>query len=357
MARIGVSYFDIAQAAETIRQRGDEPTVDRVREELGTGSKSTIAPLLKRWKSETGNTQHDATGLPQDLVDALKALHLRVQEDADRKVDAVREEATATVEQVRAELAQLRAVLAERTGNLRELEQKLQDSEQESRSRKLALDEVQAALVKSEYQREEGSARITELRANLDELKQENRTVREHFEFFQQRIADDRQQERDQFRQANAQLNSQIASLNEQLTFAGQRLAEREQKIEEQGALHAQQTAELQKTQQALAANRAEYDTLLQSFTRQQAQLSAQLEEAGGMRDKIATLSSSNAALVRETELQRETGHKLEREIMQQREVLTALNTAHQQVLQQKAELQGQLTQLERKVLAPAPVA
>lgn len=357
MARIGVSYFDIAQAAETIRHRGDEPTVDRVREELGTGSKSTIAPLLKRWKSETGNAQHDATGLPQDLLDALKALHVRVQEDADRKVDMVREEAAITVEQARAELTQLRAVLAERNGYLRELEQKLQDSEQESRSRKLALDEVQAALVKSEYQREEGSARITELRANIEELKQENRTVREHFEFFQQRIADDRQQERDQFRQVSAQLNSQVASLNDQLTFANRRITEREQKIEEQGALYAQQTAELLSTQHVLAANRAEHVALQQSMAEQQVQLREYLAEAEGMRDKIATLSSSNATLAREAELQRETCHKLEAEIRQQREALTALTAAHQEVLQQKAELQGQLTQLERKALTPAPVA
>ena len=49
MARIGVTFDDIAQAADLIETQGEKPTVDRVREVLGTGSKSTIAPLLKRW--------------------------------------------------------------------------------------------------------------------------------------------------------------------------------------------------------------------------------------------------------------------------------------------------------------------
>lgn len=54
MARIGVTFLDVSKAAEALRAHGQEPTVDRVREHLGTGSKSTIAPLLKRWREQQG---------------------------------------------------------------------------------------------------------------------------------------------------------------------------------------------------------------------------------------------------------------------------------------------------------------
>lgn len=40
MARAGVTYHDIVKAAEAISTHGQEPTVDRVREHLGTGSKA-----------------------------------------------------------------------------------------------------------------------------------------------------------------------------------------------------------------------------------------------------------------------------------------------------------------------------
>ena len=43
----------VAIAAAELTQDGKNPTVDSVREALGgTGSKSTIAPFLKRWKEE-----------------------------------------------------------------------------------------------------------------------------------------------------------------------------------------------------------------------------------------------------------------------------------------------------------------
>ncbi|TLM76430.1 DNA-binding protein [Microbulbifer harenosus] len=353
MARTGVSYFDIAQAAESIRHRGDEPTVDRVREELGTGSKSTIAPLLKRWKSETGDTSVDTAGLPKDLLDALKALHQRVQEEADRKVDAAREECAITVEQVQREVAQLRNTLNERNDNLRELEQKLQSSDEENRNLRKTLEDTQKALTKSEYQREEGSARVAELRADLDELKQENRTVREHFEHYQQRIADDRQQERDQFRQSNGQLNNQIANLNEQLALAGERIANREQKIEELRADLAQQLSERRETQQALATNRAEFESLQRSFAQQQELLQQVTTEGGDLREQVAILSNTNAVLARESELQREARNKLESEIKRQRDALASLSAEHQLAIQQRAELEGQLIQLVRTNQAP----
>ena len=78
MARAGVTYHDVAKAAEAIRSQRQEPTVDRVREHLGTGSKSTIAPLLKRWRSDNGEAA-DIGGLPNDLIEVVKSLHERVQ--------------------------------------------------------------------------------------------------------------------------------------------------------------------------------------------------------------------------------------------------------------------------------------
>ena len=77
MARIGVTYIDIAKAAQAIKSHNQEPTVDRVREHLGTGSKSTIAPLLKRWRSEnTGAASPE--GLPKELITSVKSLYVRI---------------------------------------------------------------------------------------------------------------------------------------------------------------------------------------------------------------------------------------------------------------------------------------
>ena len=78
MARTGVTYFDISKAAETIVERGETPTVDKVRAQLGTGSKSTIAPLLKRWRTDSGIIIEPQSGLPSDLLEAVKSLFDRI---------------------------------------------------------------------------------------------------------------------------------------------------------------------------------------------------------------------------------------------------------------------------------------
>ena len=55
MARAGVNYIHVAKAAEAIKERGLEPTVDRVREQLGTGRHRPITTILKPQPPQTPN--------------------------------------------------------------------------------------------------------------------------------------------------------------------------------------------------------------------------------------------------------------------------------------------------------------
>lgn len=348
MARSGVGYFDIAQAATAIKERGEEPTVDRVRAELGTGSKSTIAPLLKRWRTETGEMPVDTSGLPKDLLDALKALYDRVQGDAERKVLEAQREAAATVEVLREEEVQLRGVLAERNAGLDDLEQKLQASREETAALEKAFAESESNLAKCTYARDEAVNRIAELKSALVELKQENRDVREHFEFFQQRTADDRQQERDQFRQANAQLAAQVSSLTEQNAVLNQRLGERETIIEALQTRNTELDSACHQAEQAISRNQGEIHTLGEKIAEQKEQLTEKDSVIRGIQEKLASLASDNAAQQREVELQREAYARLEGEQMALAARLSAANEESRQMLQEKALLQGRLDQLER---------
>ncbi|MDG4551274.1 MAG: DNA-binding protein [Candidatus Contendobacter sp.] len=50
MARSGIRYEEVQAAAETLLGRGLNPTIQRVRELLGTGSNTTISEHLKHWQ-------------------------------------------------------------------------------------------------------------------------------------------------------------------------------------------------------------------------------------------------------------------------------------------------------------------
>ncbi|MGL6159197.1 DNA-binding protein [Microbulbifer sp.] len=354
MARIGVTYLDIAQAAEAVKGRGEEPTVDRVRAELGTGSKSTIAPLLKRWRSETGN-QADTGGMPRDLVEALRALHDRVQQEADRKVEEAREGFEATAEKHKREREEARAATAGLEDEVRSLKHKLEISEEQNRKLKSAQEESQAALNKSEFQREEGSVRIAELKATVEELKQENRDIRDHFEHFQQRAADDRQHERDQFRLTNEQLKGQIADLAEQLSEADRRLTEREETGDRQQEIIATLETENQHLRQQVSGYRTEVETLKERHIDHAEEIAAKAAEISVLHDKVTSLSSHNASVSKEAELLRQSLGKVELELNSTRDRVILLTDENRAILQEKAVIQGQFKQLENSLRESLP--
>jgi chromosome segregation ATPase len=71
MARKGITYDEVALAADRLVSEGINPTIARVREELGTGSPNTVHRHLSNWKERQPQAQREAATLPLGLADAL----------------------------------------------------------------------------------------------------------------------------------------------------------------------------------------------------------------------------------------------------------------------------------------------
>ena len=350
MARTGVGYIDIAKAAETLKQRGEEPTVDRVRAELGTGSKSTIAPLLKRWRTEVEGDVVDPGGLPRELVEALKSLYERVQSTAEAEIQKIREESEAAQANLERELANTRSALSARTAELEDLEQKLRASEEEGVRLQSTLDHTRAALEKSEFQREEGNARIAELKSSIGELKAENRDVREHFEHFQQRTAEDRQQERDQARLVAEQLRTQVAGLSEQSAQASRKLAELGTQLEEARRDQRELEADRQTLAQNESAGRAQIAALEGRVSELLQQLSENALASARIDEELSSLRVREATAVREIDVQQAMTARLEADLLSYKTNVESLREENRLILQEKAILQGRFSQLEHSL-------
>ncbi|WP_246221825.1 DNA-binding protein, partial [Marichromatium bheemlicum] len=52
MARPGITYKEVAAAAEALTEQGETPSIKRVRDHLGTGSPNTIHRHLSAWRAE-----------------------------------------------------------------------------------------------------------------------------------------------------------------------------------------------------------------------------------------------------------------------------------------------------------------
>ncbi|WP_444922161.1 DNA-binding protein [Microbulbifer sp. CnH-101-G] len=346
MARTGVTYLDIVQAAKAIKARGEEPTVDRVRAQLGTGSKSTIAPLLKRWRSESASDT-DVNGLPKDLVDALKELHQRIQGAANQQIEEVQQEFQVQEKEITSQLEESRSTASQQAARIRELEQKLSITETEKRKLKQSLEETRVALEKSDYQRQEALERIAEQKAAIEEIKQENRDVREHFEHFQQRTANDRQHERDQFRASSEQMKGQIAVLNEQLALSERRFNEQELLYKQGQALIVELNREKQQLSEQVGVASTEAANLRQQAEMQGGELKDKQAEIASLRERVSQLQSESSATRREVHLQQSALEKLESELAASQNRLEQVTDENRILIQEKAMIQGQFTQLE----------
>lgn len=89
MGRIGITYSDVAKAAEKLTEQGLRPTVDAVRAELGTGSKSTIVPHLRRWRSKQENDSH----VPDlAFVNGIQDFYRQAQSELEDNLNALKAE-------------------------------------------------------------------------------------------------------------------------------------------------------------------------------------------------------------------------------------------------------------------------
>ena len=86
MARPGITYIDVSRAAASLLEAGTAPTIDTVRAHLGSGSKSTLAPLLRRWKAEQGEERAAITDLPGDVLAQTRRLYNALEAKADARL-------------------------------------------------------------------------------------------------------------------------------------------------------------------------------------------------------------------------------------------------------------------------------
>lgn len=346
MARAGVTYHDVVKAAEAVKAQGQEPTVDRVREHLGTGSKSTIAPLLKRWRSDNGEAA-DIGGLPNDLIEVVKSLHERVQQLADHRIEQARQEFEALNEEHRKELTNANNTIAQLTARQQDLGDQIARITEEKRLQDKSLEEVRVSLVKAESQRDEALARTNDLKESVSELKQENRDIRDHFEHYQQRTAEDRQQEREQFRMVNQGLKDQIQDLQHRLTQA-------ELSSSELFDANAQLQRNADELKQANAALNSDLNGKVDDIRNLKRDLEGALAKSREyqhkneqLSEKIASLTGKKANVDKELAVLSQALEATKTELKTTQEKVEYLTDENKVILQEKAVIQGQFKQLQ----------
>ncbi len=346
MARIGVTYLDIANAAEAIKKQGQIPTVDRVREQLGTGSKSTIAPHLKQWKSNSSDLI-DNNGLPSDLIKVVKSLHDRVQGSATNKIEQAKNAFNAEIEVLKKELNEAKKISESLSSKNNTLEQALKKSGDNNQSLLQSNSDLQGSIEKISFEHQQAQSHLKELKDTRLELKQENKDIREHFEHYQQHIAGDRQLEREQFQLTIDQLQLQNTDLLLRNSKKEKLLTELKNK-EQVGQVTIDslqsdnQQFQLIEKEQQNEIKRLSVQALAQEEQYQQADNNNQK-----IRDSLYTLSTQHAETKQELQLLKQSLNQTKAELFKSQDKITIKDNDYKILLQEKSVIQGQFKQLQ----------
>ena len=94
MARIGVDYATVKQAALKLLSQGISPSVQKIRELLGTGSHTTLADHLNQWREEYAKkaVHYLPATLPPELISAVEVLWQAALEHSEKQLAAVKQE-------------------------------------------------------------------------------------------------------------------------------------------------------------------------------------------------------------------------------------------------------------------------
>lgn len=251
MAR-GITQTDVDQAADALLRAGERPTIERVRQALGTGSPNTVTRLLDVWWRGLGErlqAQADKLALPEAPTEvaalasqlwehalaagqaqaeqvltrareALAAEQARVNEQGEQwrqqAEAAARAAAEAEAAQHRAEarLDDLHQLVDQQRAQLADLKEQRDTAAQRSADREGELVALRRRLAEAEQtMRQEREAQAEHLRAvesraygEVDRLRQELKTVQAEL-----------RSQREQHRSRESKLQAEIARLQHEV--------------------------------------------------------------------------------------------------------------------------------------------
>lgn len=236
---VGVPENDVFAAADAVLARGERPTVERVRLELGRGSPARVGALLDQWWEQLAGRLRGETrlpGLPTEVAQAFVAIWqqattlaqgLAEQGLADqRQVLADEREALGALEaRARLEVAQARQQTAEAVSARQGVEIRLADLDQLLVQRQAQIDDLSRQRDELQAQRDDSRHQSLELQQQLLDSREQAERARDEQQRYTRDVEDRAYREIDRAREESK-------SLAVQLKDAGTRLQSLQQDLQ-----------------------------------------------------------------------------------------------------------------------------
>ena len=166
--RHGITYEDVAKAADTLHARAERPTINSVRNLLGTGSSTTIHKHLGQWQASRREVAQTAIALPVELQRLLL-------QEIETQVEGTRRRLEGELEAAKAD----RDVLAEENALLQQQSEELQKrSEMERDAQKIASEKDGQEIARIMGLKEQLNSELGLARQEIEKHRQDSDKAR-----------------------------------------------------------------------------------------------------------------------------------------------------------------------------------
>lgn len=224
MARPGITYNDVANAAQQLAAQGKIPTIELIRLLTGTGSNTTIAQHLKTWKHrQTQAPAFNSEGLPQEITSGVQGLWDEMLRQSDQKIIEIKQELEQTIEALQDQNKKWEE-------KNRDLQQQYHQMKQEKEKLASDNDVFQQIVRKFENEKialmaenQNMNNQLHEKQMHLDELRRLNQQVQANLEHYHEASREQRMRDQQRHEQTEIQLAQTINQLQQELSVLNQK--------------------------------------------------------------------------------------------------------------------------------------
>ncbi|MEO0443051.1 MAG: DNA-binding protein, partial [Pseudomonadota bacterium] len=322
MARGGINKALVEQARQNLLSRGENPSIDAIRVELGnTGSKTTIHRYLKELEAAEVTRLDDEALLSQPIKELIGRLAATLTEEA-RSI--VKDNEQSCQERVNNVLEELRCAKEENA----QLSEQLTFANNQVQTLADTLEAAKSSNNQLEKQANEHIVELSSLNASLNEKQQHIESLEEKHQHSREALQHYRDSVKEQREQDIRQHEQQVQSLQVEIRNLNQTLSIKQTDITQLNKDNARLVSELSQ----LRKQGNEQDSLL-------TQLNTELQELKSKNSRLTTVTEDHHIIKRQLTQTDKQVHdltianaKLESEIQVKSDMLKQLIKAKQEV-------------------------
>jgi len=293
MARGGVNKALVSKARASLISRGENPSIDAIRVELGnTGSKSTIHRYLREIEEVASARLDDEALLSQPIKELIGRLASALKQEAQAVIDESQSKNQHQVQSLTGRIKELEGSLATISKALSDKEHDLHNALEDLKESKISEEALKAKEAKATQTEEKLRELLAEKQTQIESLEDKHRHSREAMEHYRQSVKEQREQDQRKHEQHSQQLQAEIRALNQTLSVKQSDITQ------------------LNKDSGRLAAELGAVQKIAAKLETEQGKLTASLEskgeEAGSLKTQLSELKVQSEDLIQLKKLNEE---------------------------------------------------